>query len=99
MQNLVIHVRSELVAFLVELIQRKPEKDSAEDELNYVRTASQALRCLSKYYHLSAVQSGGVQSKLFDLNSLLEGKAFWKLQRSKHAQVRAGFYNLGNVTS
>ena len=46
---LVAHVKAELAPYLIELVQRKAEK-SAESELEIIRTCSQALRCLAKYY-------------------------------------------------
>ena len=44
------HVRNELAAFCQELILKKPEKNSAESELEVNRQISQGLRCLAKYY-------------------------------------------------
>lgn len=91
---LVAHVKTELASHLIELIQRKAEKGSAESELEIIRTCSQGLRCLARYFSFGAA---GEEGKRLDLSDLLDSKSFWKMARSKDAHIRAGFFELGRA--
>ena len=82
------HVKNELAEYLIELVQRKAEKN-AESELEIIRTSSQALRCLARYYSFG--------EKRLDLSVLYQSKSFWKNSRSKDAHIRAGFFELGRA--
>ena len=95
-KNLVIHVRSDLAPFLIDQVLRKPEKNDADSELEVIRTSSQALRTLSKFYQKTADKDEeGNQPKIMNMDAMMDSKIFWKLGRSKEAQVRAGFFEFG----
>ena len=98
-KNLVIHVRSDLAPFLIDQVLRKPEKNDADSELEVIRTSSQALRTLSKFYQKTADKDEqGNQPKLMNMDAMMDSKIFWKLGRSKEAQVRAAFSSLVLLT-
>ena len=91
-----IHVRSDLAPFLIDQVLRKPEKNDADSELEVIRTSSQALRTLSKFYQKTADKDEqGNQPKIMNMDAMMDSKIFWKLGRSKEAQVRAGFFEFG----
>ena len=91
-----IHVRSDLAPFLIDQVLRKPEKNDADSELEVIRTSSQALRTLSKFYQKTADKDEQEnQPKIMNMDAMMDSKIFWKLGRSKEAQVRAGFFEFG----
>ena len=93
---MVIHVRSDLAPFLIDQVLRKPEKNDADSELEVIRTSSQALRTLSKFYQKTAdTDEQGGQPKIMNVDAMMDSKIFWKLGRSKEAQIRAGFFEFG----
>ena len=95
-KNLVIHVRSDLAPFLIDQVLRKPEKNDADSELEVIRTSSQALRTLSKFYPKTTdTNEEGGQPKIMNVDAMMDSKIFWKLGRSKEAQIRAGFFEFG----